>query len=228
MVLFGIIGGLKSLGLLWQQKAILTASHATDYLGCMNEEPQVWNKNWLKWVEIEGFKSIKKARFEPKRINVLIGEPNTGKSNILEALSLLRPLIGADKKPGAGCYRVESFDQLFGHYSSLSSNKLNISLNTNIGEAYLHTYNRKKKLDFNYIDNKGRESTIERNEFVLSTGKGLTNRENPWMDASYIKLFVSDDLKITKLDIRQTERKARIFNKAIKQQPSNIFSSILL
>jgi len=45
-----------------------------------NEESQAqdptWNDNWLKWVEIEGFKSIKKTRFEPKRINVLIGEPN--------------------------------------------------------------------------------------------------------------------------------------------------------
>jgi len=38
---------------------------------------------------IEGFKSIKDLKLDCKKINVLIGEPNTGKSNILEAIGLL-------------------------------------------------------------------------------------------------------------------------------------------
>ncbi len=37
-------------------------------------------------VEIENFKSIKHLKLECRRINVFIGEPNTGKSNILEAV----------------------------------------------------------------------------------------------------------------------------------------------
>lgn len=43
----------------------------------------------LNWIEIERFKSIKKLRLECKRINVFVGEPNVGKSNILEAISFL-------------------------------------------------------------------------------------------------------------------------------------------
>lgn len=40
-------------------------------------------------LKIERFKSIRTLSLSCRRINVLIGEPNTGKSNILEALGLL-------------------------------------------------------------------------------------------------------------------------------------------
>ena len=42
----------------------------------------------IKRLLIENFKSIKHLELECGRVNVLIGEPNTGKSNILEALGL--------------------------------------------------------------------------------------------------------------------------------------------
>ncbi len=38
-------------------------------------------------IHIRNFKSIRELRFEAKRVNVFIGEPNTGKSNIVEALA---------------------------------------------------------------------------------------------------------------------------------------------
>ena len=39
--------------------------------------------------DIKGFKSIRNIHLDCKRINLFIGEPNTGKSNILEALGFL-------------------------------------------------------------------------------------------------------------------------------------------
>ncbi|MCR4317899.1 MAG: AAA family ATPase [Planctomycetes bacterium] len=39
--------------------------------------------------DIKGFKSIRELHLDCKRINLFIGEPNTGKSNILEALGFL-------------------------------------------------------------------------------------------------------------------------------------------
>jgi len=42
----------------------------------------------IKKVHIKNFKSIKDLEFEPSKINIFIGEPNTGKSNILEAIGL--------------------------------------------------------------------------------------------------------------------------------------------
>ena len=42
----------------------------------------------ISTLEIRNFKSIKQLKLDCKRINILIGEPNTGKSNILEALGI--------------------------------------------------------------------------------------------------------------------------------------------
>ena len=44
---------------------------------------------FIKNLEIKNFKSIKHLQLDCKRVNVLIGKPNVGKSNILEALSIL-------------------------------------------------------------------------------------------------------------------------------------------
>jgi predicted ATPase len=50
----------------------------------------------VKDVAIRHFKSIKNLSFSCKKVNVFIGEPNTGKSNVLEALSLFSPGILED------------------------------------------------------------------------------------------------------------------------------------
>lgn len=42
----------------------------------------------IKSLEINNFKSIKNLKLECKKINIFIGEPNTGKSNILESLGI--------------------------------------------------------------------------------------------------------------------------------------------
>ena len=43
----------------------------------------------IQKLSVKNFKSIKELQIDCRRINVFIGEPNTGKSNILEALGLL-------------------------------------------------------------------------------------------------------------------------------------------
>jgi len=43
----------------------------------------------IKSLEIRNFKSVKRLQLDCGRINIFIGEPNTGKSNILETLGLL-------------------------------------------------------------------------------------------------------------------------------------------
>jgi hypothetical protein len=42
----------------------------------------------IKKVEIKNFKSIKDVKFDAKKVNIFVGEPNSGKSNLLEAMSL--------------------------------------------------------------------------------------------------------------------------------------------
>ncbi len=45
--------------------------------------------NFLNELKISHFKSIKEVEIDCKRVNVFIGKPNVGKSNILEAIALL-------------------------------------------------------------------------------------------------------------------------------------------
>lgn len=43
----------------------------------------------LKNIEIESYKGISKLKFSPKKINLIVGKNNTGKTSILEAIDLL-------------------------------------------------------------------------------------------------------------------------------------------
>lgn len=73
-----------------------------------------WNDNWLRELSIRNFKSIKEVDLKCGRINVFIGEPNVGKSNILEAIALLSGEIVKDgEKFGVGGIRFEKTANLF-------------------------------------------------------------------------------------------------------------------
>ena len=65
----------------------------------------------LKKLEIKNFKSIKHLRAECKRINIFIGEPNTGKSNLLESVGLLS--FGRFHEPIKNYVRFENLSNLF-------------------------------------------------------------------------------------------------------------------
>ncbi len=69
----------------------------------------------IKRFAIKSFKSIKSLEFECNRINVLIGPPNTGKSNILEALSYLSYSF---RPKGPQAANLEDFIR-FDHYDDL-------------------------------------------------------------------------------------------------------------
>jgi AAA15 family ATPase/GTPase len=81
--------------------------------------------NFLDWVEIKNFKSIKDLRLDCKRVNIFIGKPNVGKSNILEALGLLGAQINYNpSKLFEGYIRYSKLKNLF--YDSDINNKIEI------------------------------------------------------------------------------------------------------
>lgn len=68
----------------------------------------------IKNLRIQNFKSVKDLSLDCERINVFIGRPNAGKSNILEAVSLLgagQPFVST--KFMEGCIRYRSIADLF-------------------------------------------------------------------------------------------------------------------
>ena len=90
-------------------------------------------QNNITNLEISNFKSIKNIKMDCKRINVLIGRPNVGKSNILEALSLfIAPYNG--RKPFLKDYiRYEKISNLF--YDDDRKNQ--VIVKTDIGSVAL-------------------------------------------------------------------------------------------
>ncbi|MEO6454228.1 MAG: AAA family ATPase [Ginsengibacter sp.] len=65
-------------------------------------------------IEIKNFKSIRHQKIEGcKRINVFIGYPNVGKSNILEALGGFSFIQGGSELPLDSILRIQKFPELF-------------------------------------------------------------------------------------------------------------------
>jgi hypothetical protein len=62
-------------------------------------------------VKIKNFKSIRDLEFSARRVNVFVGEPNTGKSNILEALAFFSP--GTLATAGQEIFRFKTTADLF-------------------------------------------------------------------------------------------------------------------
>jgi len=72
-------------------------------------------ENWLKNILIKNFKSIQEVTLsECERINLFVGRPNVGKSNLLEALGLLSPFFfDLGKTFAKGFVRYERVADLF-------------------------------------------------------------------------------------------------------------------
>jgi len=117
--------------------------------------------NFIDNIEIKNFKSIRHQKIEGcKRINVFIGYPNVGKSNILEAIGLLTFI--RQKRPIGlkGLVRFEKLTQLFNYY--------------NIHSASTIEFNKKYTLNIKYEDEKGLEFRLIDNEgtdFLYNSGR---------------------------------------------------------
>lgn len=67
----------------------------------------------IKNIKIQNFKSIKDLSFSLKKVNIFVGAPNVGKSNILEAIGIFSFLIIGDKLNEL--VRYENIRNLFFH-----------------------------------------------------------------------------------------------------------------
>lgn len=90
--------------------------------------------NFIHELEINNFKSIQHLKMDCKRVNVFIGKPNVGKSNILEALALLGAHYSTNPdKILSEFIRYEEISNLFYDDDLL----LQIQINTNLAKAVL-------------------------------------------------------------------------------------------
>lgn len=78
----------------------------------------------IKQLKIENFKSIKHLEIPCKKVNLFIGEPNVGKSNILEALGFL--CWTASNEAISDFIRLEDISNLF--HDGLIDKQINIEI----------------------------------------------------------------------------------------------------
>lgn len=106
-------------------------------------------------IEIKNFKSIRHANIEGcKKVNVFVGPPNVGKSNILEALGLLTFI--RQKRPVGlkDLVRIEKLTQLFRYFNI--TEPINISFNNNY--SLLINYKDEEKVGFTLKDKRDQDS----------------------------------------------------------------------
>lgn len=100
----------------------------------------------IKNLEIKNFKSIKHLKLDCKRINIFIGKPNTGKSNILESMGVLSAVFAFSNLKDF--VRFKHMDNLF--YNNELTEQINITAND---------------ISFKYkFENEKFKGTAERNE----------------------------------------------------------------
>lgn len=113
----------------------------------------------IKHIKINNFKSIKEAELDCGRVNIFIGEPNSGKTNIIEGIGLLStPYSGRIEHIA----RFEELNNLF-YDNSINDNakiefKIEEYLDTSISKAILNSY---------------LSLTYNNNEFVLKYEKNF-------------------------------------------------------
>ena len=104
--------------------------------------------NSIDTIEISNFKSIKNLKVENcKRINLFVGTPNAGKSNLLEAVSTLMVLNEKSKFNFNELVRLKNATELFNYGNIKSPVTINIGGNTSLSI----TYNTDTTLNFKYF-----------------------------------------------------------------------------
>lgn len=89
-------------------------------------------------LEIKNFKSIKHIKIETSRVNILFGKPNSGKSNLLEALTLFNLIQNKNNRQNeATILRYNTLDNLF--YDRDLSNDIEVNYNQNIALLSYYT-----------------------------------------------------------------------------------------
>ena len=104
-------------------------------------------EHFIKDLHIKNFKSIKDVKMDCSRINLIVGKPNVGKSNILEALSLFcAPYSRNEDKFLSEFIRYNELEELF--FDSEVNNPISVS--TGVEEAILLQSKDKFQLIISY------------------------------------------------------------------------------
>jgi len=137
----------------------------------------------IEKLAIKNFKSIKDLEIDCRRVNLFIGEPNTGKSNILESLGLLSWRGHLNTNPGE-YVRVQGIQNFF--YDDLLDQTVEIKIENNIGACV----NIKFEDDKFHIESKILEDRREPEDIIILDYSGQWQSSNiPRSELRFIKFY---------------------------------------
>ena len=137
-------------------------------------------------LSIANFKSIRQLDIDCKKVNLFIGEPNTGKSNILEALALLS-WCGRHSQPLSDYVRFEFVQNLF--YDGLLDEEIRISMLFSSGQPTGELYVRFARDHFEF-----RSQPVSSERFREVTYKGENGGGGTHPRTGDIKFYRFKDL----------------------------------
>lgn len=155
--------------------------------------------NYISHIHINNFKSIKDVVLKDcRRINLFIGKPNVGKSNLLEGMSLfcLPYLKFAKKKNIQQFVRVENDAELFfdGHIEKP------ILIETDVVNAEIRLDNMGLSYYLNYNDSEEPGLSLAFSNLTLSGKKSIgISTANPFRSYFYPTLFEKEKLPLNYL-----------------------------
>ena len=183
----------------------------------------------INQLNIKNFKSIKELNFSPKRINIFIGAPNVGKSNILEALSLFSvPYVTNDENKFKDLIRFNNLKNLF--YDNITQEKAEVK--TNIGTAQLIYQDKfekfdlllsqfplkydyfehnntdnviKNRLNFNKYGKNNHPNSLENKEYYSSVRKYTYNKNTIGNESFHLYLLPPDGRNLITIIQKSTE-----------------------
>lgn len=130
----------------------------------------------IETLEVKNFKSIKHLKLNCKRINIFIGEPNTGKSNILETLGIF----------SFGCYGLRGGPTLnpFIRFEMMSNLFYDEDLDNNVEIKF-----DDKILEIKFEDEAFRGKCTENGKHIFSFDYDYTGRGSTSLSSDYSSPF---------------------------------------
>ena len=140
----------------------------------LNKPPPVM-ENDIKFLRIQNFKSLKDVTLHPRRVNLIIGEPNVGKSNLLEAMTLLGGITYEQTEKFMGSFiRYEEPRQLF--YDNLVGNTIKVETDRDV--AIIAFFLNSELFRYLLFDKKNLKTIAEKsiaNNSVYSLVRNIAN-----------------------------------------------------
>lgn len=120
------------------------------------------SKHFIKELKIKNFKSIKDCNLQLKRVNIFVGKPNVGKSNFLEAITMLDSFYDDLE----GLVRVDKLSDLF--YMKNTTKPIQIESDSKAIIVTNRSFNKTSLEKFYVTKNKNTQELI--NELVSKNG----------------------------------------------------------